>query len=123
MAGFTSKNWYSPLARKYEKDSSAMLMNLTSSQCFPSKNDDLGGIQCFQGVGPSFGYCELIVWAPFNQEGNLISFVGKEGYGIPKDKALLGPDKNSLTGGKVDKNGQSQSTIVELEVWQIKINK
>ncbi len=94
-------------------------MNLTQNVSFAARDDNLGGIYCHNNRGPVFGNSELVVY-PSGKEGQLWSFVEGPGYKIP---GKVG-ETNPLTGDKIvtNNNGShphSESTLSEIEVWQI----
>ena len=66
-------------------------------------------------MGPSFGYCELKIEAPLNGEKNCYSSTNNYAYKIPK----VNGDINQLTNEICDKYCCSNSTIREMEVWEI----
>ena len=86
-----------------------MLFNLSQQRCFNNTGND-GGIKCWNGYGPCYGWEELSACPPFNRDGNCRSHGNRISYKIPYEGR-----KNMLTNEK-DEN----FTITELEVWSIK---
>jgi hypothetical protein len=73
-------------------------------------------------LGPSFGYGELYTEEPLFGEGKVRSDVGKRGFMIGGKVGGINP----LTGDAITKPGdypQSNSTAIEIELWQILIEK
>ena len=92
-------------------------MNLTRNVSFAARDNDYGGILCHKERGPCFGDCELGV---YRDGQNLWSFVECSGFSIP---GKVG-ETNPLTGDKIVPNNNytdphSESTLSEIEVWEI----
>ena len=97
-------------------------MNLTRNFSFASRDDYYGGIFCPKDGGPFFGNWELTVH-PYGKEGQLWSCVEYSGFKIP---GKVG-ETNPLTGDKIVSNindmfPHSESTLKEIEVWEIIYN-
>ncbi len=91
-----------------------MLLNLSSKLSFPCKNEN-GGLKCNKKWGPTFGAFDLQIKLPLNRYAECKSFANSPVYKIPK----VNGDINQLTNEKCDKNGRSDSTLWEIEVWEI----
>ena len=93
-------------------------MNLSRNVSFAARDDDFGGIYCYNNLGPSFGNCELLVY-PEGKEGQLWSWVELSGFKIPGKVDEINP----LTGDKIVKHPgyspKSESILSEIEVWEI----
>ena len=91
-----------------------MLLNLSSKLSFPCKNEKWG-LYCDKNWGPNFGYCELNLDSPINGEKKCWSSTNGSAYKIPK----INGEINQLINEICDKDGDSKSTIREIEVWEI----
>jgi hypothetical protein len=91
-----------------------MLLNLSSELSFPCIKEEWA-LFFYKRWGPSFGNFELKIGSPLNGEKNCYSFANYPAYNIPK----VNGDINQLTNEICDKNGLSESTIREMEVWEI----
>ena len=94
-------------------------MNLTRNVSFAARDDAFGGIYCDRYQGPMFGGGALKVY-PEGKEGQLWSFSERTGFKIP---GKVG-ETNPLTGDKIVTNHNnwtphSESTLSEIEVWEI----
>ncbi len=118
IAGYTTKPWTSPSSDTYVKDSSAVLLNLTRSLSFTTYDNKYGGIRCRDINGPTFGNGDLVAYPYGGREKELRSYVEGDGYKIPAKVGEINP----LTGDKLFiKYGScySESTLKEIEVWEI----
>ena len=91
-----------------------MLLNLSKKLTFPCKDEEWG-LYCNKNWGPSFGNIELYINSPLNGKGKCWSYVNNEAYKITKENGNI----NQLTNEICDEEGNSYSTIREIEVWEI----
>ena len=70
-------------------------------------------------MGPSFGFAELLTNEPLLGEGKVTSYVGRDGFMIGGKLGEINPLTGDTISANPIYNPHSESTAIEIEVWQI----
>ena len=96
VGGYSKAQFSSPSSFEWVVDSESLIFNLGQQQVFKSQGGEYGGIFCYSGRGPHYGYGELAAcYEPFNGDDKCSSYANQSGYRIPKEDG-----KNKLTNKK-----------------------